>query len=150
MIVTCPGCGEVRELGPEVQPGAVMTCTRCAGVLFRLTQQGGQYVLHEVPQASCPQCQALQLLPDTIQPGDIFRHCDRSFVVSYAYGAYALTPLARHHVGQRESVTEPAGGGEGGTLNCAPSADAVAGNGAPLNWRPSADAVAGRATHAPV
>src|SRR5262249_57016065 len=33
---------------------------------------------------------------------------------------------------------------EGGTLNCAPSADAVAGNGAPLSWRPSADTVAGR------
>ena len=30
-----------------------------------------------------------------------------------------------------------------GTLNCAPSADAVAGNGAPLNWRPSAVADAG-------
>src|ERR1700704_5433829 len=32
---------------------------------------------------------------------------------------------------------------EGGTLNCAPSADAVAGNGRPLSWAPSADAVAG-------
>src|SRR5215813_6504179 len=32
--------------------------------------------------------------------------------------------------------------GEGGTLNCAPSADAVAGNGAPLMRQPSADAVA--------
>src|SRR5437867_4506086 len=33
---------------------------------------------------------------------------------------------------------------EGGTLNCAPSADAVAGNGRPLSWAPSADAVTGR------
>src|SRR5438270_465491 len=32
---------------------------------------------------------------------------------------------------------------EGGTLNCAPSADAVAGNGGTLNCAPSADAVAG-------
>jgi hypothetical protein len=35
---------------------------------------------------------------------------------------------------------------EGGTLNCAPSADAVAGNGRPLSYSlrsPSADAVAG-------
>src|SRR5262245_30105924 len=32
---------------------------------------------------------------------------------------------------------------EGGPLNCAPSADAVAGNGPPLMRRPSADAVAG-------
>ena len=99
MIVTCPGCGEVRGLGAEVQPGAVIACAWCAGVLFRLAQQGGAYVLHEAPQASCPQCQALQLLPDTIRPGDTFRHCDRTFVVSYAYGAYALEPLARHHMG---------------------------------------------------
>src|SRR5215471_11202558 len=34
---------------------------------------------------------------------------------------------------------------EGGTLSCAPSADAVAGNGPPLSWRPSADAVTGNA-----
>ena len=40
-----------------------------------------------------------------------------------------------------QEVVEP---GEGGTLSCAPSADAVAGNGASLNWRPSADAVAGK------
>src|SRR5262249_42615902 len=36
---------------------------------------------------------------------------------------------------------------EGGTLNCAPSADAVAGNGRPLSWAPSAHAVAGGDTH---
>src|SRR5947208_13138037 len=38
---------------------------------------------------------------------------------------------------------------EGGTLNCAPSADAVAGNGRPLSWAPSADAVAGGGQGAP-
>jgi hypothetical protein len=112
MIVTCPGCGEVRDLGTEVQPGAVMSCTWCAGVLFRLAQQGDAYVLREVPQASCPQCQALQLLPDTIRPGDTFRHCGRTFVVSYAYGAYALEPLSRHHVRHTDGVTEQTGGRE--------------------------------------
>ena len=66
MIVTCPGCGEVRDLGAEVQPGAVIACTWCAGVLFRLAQQGRAYILHEVPQTSCPQCQALLLLPGSV------------------------------------------------------------------------------------
>ena len=70
MIVTCPGCGEVRDLGAAVQPGAVLACPWCAGVLFRLAQQKGAYVLQEVPQASCPQCEARQILPDTVQPGD--------------------------------------------------------------------------------
>jgi len=119
MIVTCPGCGEVRDLGAEVQPGTVITCTWCAGVLFRLAQQGGEYVLQEVPQASCPQCQALLLLPDTVRPGDTFRHCDRTFVVSYAYGAYALEPLARHHVGHTDGMTEQACGRESHTCNSA-------------------------------
>jgi hypothetical protein len=48
-----------------------------------------------------------------------------------AFMAMTLCPLSR---------------GEGGTLNCAPSADAVAGNGRPLSYSlrsPSAHAVAG-------
>ena len=117
MIVTCPGCGEVRDLGAEGQPEAVIACTWCAGILFRLVQQGGAYVLQEVPQASCPQCQALLLLPDTVQPGDTFRHCDRTFVASYDYGAYALEPMARHHVGHRDGVTEQTCDRESNTCN---------------------------------
>ena len=117
MIVTCHGCGEVRELGAEVQLGAVIACTWCAGVLFRLARQGGEYVLHEVPQASCPQCQAPQLLPDTVQPGDTFRHCDRTFVVSYAYGAYALEPMATRHVDHTDGVTRQECGRESDTCN---------------------------------
>jgi len=41
------------------------------------------------------------------------------------------------------SRRQTAGAEEGGTLSCAPSADAVAGNGGPLNWPPSAVADAG-------
>jgi len=92
MTVMCPGCGQRRNLGREVHVGAVVTCASCAGALFRLEQQAGEYVLREVPQASCPQCQTLLRLPDTAQPGDTFRHCEKIFVVSYAYGAYALVP----------------------------------------------------------
>jgi hypothetical protein len=61
-------------------------------VVFRLVQQDGQYVLQEVPQASCPQCETLVQLPDGVQGGEHFRHCERTFVVTYAYGAYALEP----------------------------------------------------------
>ena len=91
-MVICPGCGEVRDLGREIQPGAVIACTWCAGVLFRLAQQGEEYVLQEVPQASCPQCETLFRLPETVRPGDVVRHCHRTFVVSYDYGTYALEP----------------------------------------------------------
>ena len=32
MRVTCPGCGEDREFGPEVQVGDVVSCASCAWV----------------------------------------------------------------------------------------------------------------------
>lgn len=104
MRVVCPGCGEKQDVGAKVQVGDVVSCASCAGVLFRLTRQNGQYVLHEVPQASCPQCETLVQLPDGIRPGETFRHCDRTFVVTYAYGAYALEPVGESEcTGQREA-----------------------------------------------
>src|SRR5437870_11685838 len=45
--------------------------------------------------------------------------------------------------GRQKPLTPTLSQREGGTLNCAPSADAVAGNGRPLSWAPSAGAVAG-------
>ena len=92
MTVICPGCGEVHTLAPAVQVGDAVPCTWCAGVLFRLELHDGAYVLREVPQASCPQCETLFRLPETVHPGDVVRHCHRTFVVSYAYGTYALEP----------------------------------------------------------
>ena len=92
MQVTCPGCGEKRDLGTNIQVGDEVACPSCAGVLFYLAQQDGQYVLLEVPQASCPQCETLVCLPRTARAGDTFCHCDTTFVVTYAYGTYALEP----------------------------------------------------------
>jgi hypothetical protein len=89
-MVTCPGCSENRNLGTEVQVGDIITCDACAGVRFRLVQESGVHVLRVVPEASCPQCDAVVQLSDTVQPGHIVRHCDRDFVVTYAYGSYAL------------------------------------------------------------
>lgn len=90
MQVLCPGCGETRDLGPEVRVGDIVACDFCAGTLFRLAQQDGHYTFQEVPQASCPQCETLVRLPETVQAGETFRHCGMAFVVTYAYGAYAL------------------------------------------------------------
>lgn len=90
MKLACPGCGEVREFGPEVQDKAIVACKACAGALFRLVKQAGVYQLREVPRASCPRCEVVVQLPETVQPGDTARHCAQTFVVTYAYGAYAL------------------------------------------------------------
>jgi len=92
--VTCPGCSEERDLGTEVQVGDILTCDACAGVRFRLVQEGGVHALRVVPEASCPQCDAVVQLSDTVQPGDIVSHCDRDFVVTYDYGSYALESAA--------------------------------------------------------
>lgn len=103
MMVVCPGCGEARLLGPTVQVGDVVTCAWCAGGLWRVAQQAGASVLREVPQASCPQCQTLVQLPEAVQPGETVRHCDRVFVVSYAYGAYALELEGQEEIRRRAS-----------------------------------------------
>ncbi len=94
---TCPGCGQPRQLGPETRVGDVVTCEFCAETVFRLTPQDGGYALQEVPQASCPRCDARVWLPDAVRPGDPFQHCGQTFVVTYAYGAYALEPGAEEN-----------------------------------------------------
>lgn len=104
MRVVCPGCGESRDLEPAVQVGELVSCVSCAGVVFRLTQQGGEYLLQEVPQASCPQCETVVRLPETVQAGATFHHCGRAFVVTYAYGTYALEP-----VGEDETLPKTSG-----------------------------------------
>lgn len=93
-MVTCPGCSEACDLGTEIEVGDVLTCDACAGVRFRLVQKGDGYMLRIIPEASCPQCEAIVPLPDTVQPGHIVRHCHRDLVVTYAYGAYALESAA--------------------------------------------------------
>lgn len=90
MQVVCPGCGEERDFDAGVQVGDIVSCGSCAGVLFRLVQAHGMYLLRELPQASCPTCGTMLRLPDDVQAGATTDHCDRSFVVTYAYGAYAL------------------------------------------------------------
>ncbi|GIX48423.1 MAG: hypothetical protein KatS3mg131_2634 [Candidatus Tectimicrobiota bacterium] len=95
MRLLCPGCGQARELGPEVRLGDELTCEACAGVLLQVVEENGVLSLREVPQASCPQCETRLRLPAGVQPGDTLVHCGRRLVVTYAFGAYALEPPGR-------------------------------------------------------
>lgn len=90
MQAVCPGCREERVFGFDIQVGDIVSCDACAGVLFRLLQDNGVYLLREVPQASCPLCGTMLRLPDDVQAGATTDHCERTFVVTYAYGTYAL------------------------------------------------------------
>ena len=78
-----------------MQVGDILTCDSCAGVRFQLVQENDAYLLRVVPEASCPQCDAVVELSDEVQPGYIVRHCDRNYVVTYAYGSYALESAPR-------------------------------------------------------
>lgn len=90
MQVVCPGCRAVRAIDANTQVGALVSCASCAGVLFRLVQEHDTYLLRELPQASCPVCGTMLRLPDGAHAGVNTTHCDRTFIVTYAYGAYAL------------------------------------------------------------
>lgn len=90
MQAVCPGCGAERAFGAGVQVGAIVSCDACAGVSFRLLQDNGRYRLREIPQASCPLCGMMLRLPDDVQDGATADHCEQTFVVTYAYGTYAL------------------------------------------------------------
>ena len=90
MQVVCPGCREERDCGADIQVGDIVSCHACAEVLFRLIQDNGTYLLCELPQASCPACGTMFRLPDEVQAGATTDHCEQTYVVTYAYGAYAL------------------------------------------------------------
>jgi hypothetical protein len=90
MHVVCPGCGAQRDLGAAVHVGALVSCEACAGVVFRLVHDHGTYRLQELPQASCPVCGMMLRLPDAVHAGASAAHCGQTFLVTYAYGAYAL------------------------------------------------------------
>ena len=90
MQVVCPGCSEERIFGTDVHVGDIVSCDSCSGALFRLLQNNGAYSLRELSQASCPVCGAMLQLPDDIQAGASADHCGQTFVVTFAYGAYAL------------------------------------------------------------
>lgn len=100
MHMVCPGCGEKRDFGADVQVGDLVPCDACAGVLFRLVQDHGTYCLREIPQASCPVCGMMLRLPDDVQAGASAIHCGQTFVVTYAYGTYALEHVNGERAGR--------------------------------------------------
>ena len=86
----CPGCGDMKSLGPEVKEGDRVLCGVCAGSAYRLVRQEDQWALEPIPTASCPVCDEVIELGSGVQPGDIVEHCGQAFRLSFEYGAWAL------------------------------------------------------------
>src|SRR5438093_4641336 len=120
----------------------LLLATSNPGKLHELVPLLGDMFLHIVTP------HALGLHLDVEETGTTYAENARLKAAAFAHASGLLT-LADDSGLEVDALSGAPGvysaryAGEGGTLNCAPSADAVAGKGAPLNWRPSADAVAG-------
>jgi DNA-binding winged helix-turn-helix (wHTH) protein/tetratricopeptide (TPR) repeat protein len=128
------------RLPPEekhlVQVAAVIGMEAPLALLRALTE-----LSEEALRRSLAHLQAVEFLYETpVFPASAytFKH---ALTHEVAYGSLLQDQRRVLHARIVEAMEALAG--EGGPLNCAPSADAVAGNGGPLNCAPSADAVAG-------
>lgn len=85
----CPGCGEAV---PEnrLRPGSRFGCEHCAGLTLEVVEDRGQLGLRQVHFVSCPVCDAKLEVSRDAGPGEIMRHCGRSFRLTYEFGAYSL------------------------------------------------------------
>jgi len=92
--VLCPVCEELLAVPAGAADGDRIDCPTCAGVTLRLVPRDGGWRGELVRRVSCPHTEREVELPDAVQPGDVF-HCDgRPYRLTYAYGSYALEPLA--------------------------------------------------------
>ena len=89
MFLICPGCGEEVDIS-DLQEGDRFDCVNCAGLLLELVRQEGELHLRPVPQVSCPCCSQMLEAPAHAKPGDLMSCCNRTFRLTYEFGAYAL------------------------------------------------------------
>lgn len=88
--ILCPGCGETVSLKGR-RAGDRMGCPNCASLTLRVVEEEGIYSLVEIPKVSCPSCERICEVPDGLGPGDTMRCCGKEYVLSYEFGAFAMT-----------------------------------------------------------
>ena len=85
----CPDCGEALDLPAGVEAGDLIECPNCAGHALRVRKDGAHWSATLAHQVSCPTCDEIVTLPEDVKPGDTVRCCDRTYRLTFAYGAYA-------------------------------------------------------------
>lgn len=88
--VRCPDCGEVVPVPAGARAGDLLECPNWAGFSLRLRETGGEWSAAIAPHVSCPGCWRTIVLPEGAKAGDRVECCGRRYVLTFAYGAFAL------------------------------------------------------------
>ena len=90
--VRCPDCGATVDLEPGTESGAVVECPNCAGHGLRVYETDGGWSARLAHRVSCPDCAAVLILPDDARAGQVIRCCDRTYRLTFEFGAFAAEP----------------------------------------------------------
>lgn len=89
-LLTCPDCGRIIPLPDDAKVGDLVECPDCAGILFRFLEAGGQLQWTWIQMVNCPGSDVMVEIVHGTPAGTIY-HCDgRPWVLTYAFGSYAL------------------------------------------------------------
>jgi len=88
-VVQCPDCGALINLPPGVRSGDLVECPNCAGHALRVREDGGRWFATLAYRVSCPDCDEIMTLPEGTKPGDTIQCCDRTYRLTFEYGAFA-------------------------------------------------------------
>jgi hypothetical protein len=87
--LTCLGCGEAVDIS-SLKEGDRFECANCAGLTLELVHREGEISLRQVYRVSCPVCGQMLEAPEHARAGDTMTCCERTFRLTYEFGAYAL------------------------------------------------------------
>lgn len=88
-VVRCPDCGASIDLPAGIRSGDVLECPSCAGHALRVRGDGERWSLSLAYRVSCPDCEEVMTLPEGTKAGDTIQCCDRTYRLSFEYGAFA-------------------------------------------------------------
>lgn len=73
-----------------MEPGGLIACANCAGVMFRLVKENGAEALRLVQLVRCPACGERLPVDDDTEEGTLVEHDGRAFRLARAFGAFTL------------------------------------------------------------
>lgn len=87
--LTCLGRGEEIDISGLTE-GDCFECAHCADLTLELVRQEGRLTLQQVHRVSCSLCSKMLEVPERARAGNTMSCCDRTFRLTYEFGAYAL------------------------------------------------------------
>jgi hypothetical protein len=87
--VPCPDCSALVELPSGTRSGDLMECPNCAGHALCIHEIAGRWSVTLAHRVSCPACDEVVTLPARAKAGDTIQCCDRTYRLTFEYGAFA-------------------------------------------------------------